>query len=449
MLASRRDGRGAALPANGLSVMNMRRLRDGSPADSAKRGQERNGVQTRIDLWRESRAWLEDRGLTRAVVRDSVLVWTWQRVFLFALIAFWQIITRAAYGFGSALSPHSLFQPLLAYDGLRYAEIARNGYDQLPQAAFFPLYPLLERIAAPLVGGNVEIAGVLLSNGAALCAFLLLRLLVTRDVDDKVARRTLILLAFFPTSMFFVAAYTESLFLLFSVAAFLAIRRHRWALAGGLIALATLTRSAGVLLLLPLALEAIACYGPDARRRKLPMRRVASLVVALVLPVVLLLLWRLYLDRHFGIPNALGRAIASSDWERELSWPWYGILQAARADITGAALWMRTKATRDLLFTCLWLVCTVAMVLRRASLPRGYTIYAVGSLALALVFPIHARPYDALNSTDRYMLVVFPCFVLAAQWSLASPGFWRVLRLGLLLGLIVMSAFFALGGFIG
>jgi hypothetical protein len=397
--------------------------------------------------------WLERRGLTRDVLRDGIVVWACQRAFVVALLAFWQTMTHALYGVGQGLSVDGLFQPLVSYDGLRYAEIARNGYDSLPQAAYFPLYPLLERAIAPVVGGQVAVAGLLLSNAAALAAFILLCLLVTRDVSAVVARRTLILLAVFPMSMFFMAAYTESLFLLFSVAAFLAMRAQRWLLAGGLIALATLTRATGVLLLIPLALEALACYGPGISGLisvlKTKGRSRFALAFALVLPLVTLLVWRVFLDWHFGVSNALGRAVASSDWGRELSWPWYGITQALLANAGRAALWVHTKATRDLFFTFVWLGCTVAMALRGTSLPRGYTAYAVGSLVLALAFPIHARPYDALNSVDRYMLVVFPCFVFAAQWSIASAVSWRILRIATPLVLIVMSCFFALGGFIG
>lgn len=86
---------------------------------------------------------------------------------------------------------------------------------------------------------------------------------------------------------------------------------------GGLIALATLTRATGVLLLIPLALEALACYGPGISGLisvlKTKGRSRFALAFALVLPLVTLLVWRVFLDWHFGVSNALGRAIASSD----------------------------------------------------------------------------------------------------------------------------------------
>ena len=71
------------------------------------------------------------------------------------------------------------------------------------------------------------------------------------------ARTTILLIAIFPTAFFFLAPYSESPFLLLSVSAFWFARRDRWALAGLMGALAALTRSIGVLLVLGLAVEAI------------------------------------------------------------------------------------------------------------------------------------------------------------------------------------------------
>ena len=70
-------------------------------------------------------------------------------------------------------------------------------------------------------------------------------------MQEDAARRTVVLIAFFPAAVFFSAAYTESLFLALSVGVLLAARRERWALAGALGALAAATRSMGVLLIVP------------------------------------------------------------------------------------------------------------------------------------------------------------------------------------------------------
>jgi Gpi18-like mannosyltransferase len=72
----------------------------------------------------------------------------------------------------------------------------------------------------------------------------------------RAAQGTVLSLAFFPTSFFFNAVYTESLFLALSAGAVWAARvRKDLLLASILAGLATATRSVGVLLLIPLVAE--------------------------------------------------------------------------------------------------------------------------------------------------------------------------------------------------
>ena len=73
---------------------------------------------------------------------------------------------------------------------------------------------------------------------------------------SEVANRSVLYLALFPTTLFLVAVYSESLYLALSVAAFLLARRARWGWAGLTIGLATLARVSGVVLLPALAMLA-------------------------------------------------------------------------------------------------------------------------------------------------------------------------------------------------
>ncbi len=78
---------------------------------------------------------------------------------------------------------------------------------------------------------------------------------ITRRVaDDGAAVRATLYATIFPTSFFFFAAYTESLFLLFALAAMQSAGDGQWGRAGVLGALAALTRLQGVLLVLPLGI---------------------------------------------------------------------------------------------------------------------------------------------------------------------------------------------------
>src|ERR687894_1125891 len=156
---------------------------------------------------------------------------------------------------------HALADPVLAplarWDSVWYLRIADSGYgDSPPRAAFFPLYPLLVRaVATPLGGseGALLAAAFLVSLAAFVGALVLLHRLAELELGRRLARPVLLLLALFPAAVFFGAPYAESLFLLLAVGAFYAARTGHWAWAGACAGLASATRSAGLVLLVPLA----------------------------------------------------------------------------------------------------------------------------------------------------------------------------------------------------
>jgi len=139
------------------------------------------------------------------------------------------------------------------WDAAVYVRIAQFGYQPPFDFAFFPLFPLLISLIAHLLPGswNYLAAGMLLSNAALLGALFIIYQLSGEAAGEQVARRTLLYLCIFPTAFFFFAAYNESLFILLTAGAFLALQRQRWWLAGLLGGLAALTRSTGVLLIIP------------------------------------------------------------------------------------------------------------------------------------------------------------------------------------------------------
>ncbi len=135
-----------------------------------------------------------------------------------------------------------------------YLGIADNGYtvasytDPQPHNwVFFPLYPLLERSLAPLLGNSFR-AGVLLSNLAFLASlFVLHRLAIESGYLEEEASRAIWFLAIFPTSYFFLAPLTESIFLLTISSSFLLVRRGK-SLAGALLfSLSSATRPVGLI----------------------------------------------------------------------------------------------------------------------------------------------------------------------------------------------------------
>ena len=196
------------------------------------------------------------------------------------------------------------------YDSTYFLEIARDGYRPLT-SAFFPLYPLLlhpfssdENAAA--------LAGVVISNLAFLAALWLTWRLAHHRLGEALAKRTVLVLAFFPSAIFSMAVYTESLFLLLTLAAFTAAEHERWATAGILGALAAATRNAGLVITAALAVEWW------FKNRAHAQSRLGS-AAWLLLPAGMFVVVQAYFRMRFGsvtllaVQQAFGRA-PSAPW---------------------------------------------------------------------------------------------------------------------------------------
>ena len=114
---------------------------------------------------------------------------------------------------------------LARWDTFWYLDIASRGYHwngnplEQQNVVFFPLFPLLMRVAGRAIGGHPLLGGLLVS----LAAFLLALCYFWRWTADRlgadVATGAVWLLSAFPLALFFSAVYTESLYLLVAVAA--------------------------------------------------------------------------------------------------------------------------------------------------------------------------------------------------------------------------------------
>ena len=294
---------------------------------------------------------------------------------------------------------HVLFTATQRQDALWYLRLATEGYAPGdPSAAFFPLYPALVRIVAWLPGIGPLGAGLLVSNGALLGSLVVLHGLTRLELggDRITARRAIRYLAIFPTAFFFLAPYTESLFLLLSLLAFWCARRDRWGWAAAAGALAALTRSVGVLLIVGLAIEAV-----SQRRREgrplLPRLLAAGAVAAG--PLLYLLWWELRFDDLWAPLDA------QRNWGRTTTWPFEAAWDALRYAWRYRGYWLLDAAVVGLAAT------GVALAARR--IRPGYTGYAAASLLLPLLAPFGDRP---LLSMPRFVIVAFP---LAWGYALA------------------------------
>lgn len=156
---------------------------------------------------------------------------------------------------GKRLS-RALHKVFISADAGWYLEISRRGYDQGEQQGkvrnwvFFPLYPQLIRF----LNSNFRIprlaVAMFISNLSFLgCLILLAYFLRLRGYSEQFQSRALAFACFYPTTYFFLGAFTESLFFLLTIGAWVLFKK-RFLLASSLLfALCTATRPTGILLL--------------------------------------------------------------------------------------------------------------------------------------------------------------------------------------------------------
>jgi Mannosyltransferase (PIG-V) len=283
------------------------------------------------------------------------------------------------------------------WDSAFFLQIAEHGYDRA-SAAFYPLYPALVAVLGRVFFGHYVVAGIVVSLAAAAGAFLLLQRLAEERLGVDGSRRTVLYLALFPMALFLQAVYSESLYLLLVLAAFVLAERRRFAGAGVVAGLAILTRVTGLALLPALAL--IAWRSRD---------RVRSLAgVALALPVAAvypLVLWQ-------QIGDAWAFVHAQERWHRHLSaaGPLGGIWDAFTNWVPpGADRSHAIAVSVEALVALALLLALTVVAWRRFGAPYG--LFAAVSIAIPLSLPSDRWP---LLSMPRFGLVIFPVFLALA-----------------------------------
>ncbi len=321
-----------------------------------------------------------------------------------------------------------------------YVSIAEEGYHYqgvpLPSVAFFPLFPLLMRILGALVG-DALVAGIIISNVALLLAMALLYRLAAEGWGQAVAERTIWYFLIFPTAFFGMAVYSESLFLLAAIGALYFFRRGYWEIAALLGIAAALTRFMGLIVAPMLLVEwwmQRQARAEDSRPSWL------ALLAAAAVPLGTLA-YAVYLERVFGDPLAFVHGAVA--WARQPQSPLVtiaGLLQTPEGGWWSALLagHIHLDNWLDFCFVLVFLALGLALLFRRR---WSEGIFVTLGVAVALSSGL-------LMSQRRYVWVLFPAFILLAQWG-QRPWVDRLVTTISLLLLGVFTALFANGYWVG
>jgi hypothetical protein len=360
---------------------------------------------------------------------DAAWVWALTRA-IFLLLTFLVPGLLIAHG---SVGP-GVFPPLdrwVTQDGFHFAYIAQHGYTDWWRTAFWPAYPALMHVLGPVLGGDYGLAGIVIANAAFFGALVALRRLAERELGAAAARRSILYLAIFPTAFYFFAPYSEALFLLLSITAVAAMRERRWWLAGVLGCAATLTRSAGVLLAVPFAVEFVLAY----RARAAAWWQ--GIYVALM-PCGAALYSAYLLMQH---RNPLTYVQSESYWGRSLQWPWTTFILGIKA-LTQLHGKSGVGAAHLVLNFATLLVFIALAVVSFRILPLSYGFYALALVLYLSLFPA-SDPMAAVQGDARLVLMLFPIFMVLAVWA-RRPWLHEALVYTMLPLLAIASAHFLL-----
>lgn len=315
-----------------------------------------------------------------------------------------------------SLYPDNAFLDLPArWDTGWYLGVAMEGYQYNPDArkdfqqniAFFPAFPMLMRVIAPVLGRQLLWTGVAISLVAFFLALGYLLHLARMDLGDEDSALTAVtLLAVYPFAVFYSVAYTEALFLLTIVGALYHFRRDQfvrsacWGVAAGL------TRPNGCLLSIVLGLMAIVpLWEKGAWAPTLPPRigwsRLSARLAAAAAPGIGMLIFSAYIYTLTG--NALQWTAQNAAWGREYRSLDNLVIDRVGFIATNGLYAYASTQTIDLFYltAVLFVLGSAWPVYKRFGLP-----YAV--MLLVNVLPPLAA--GGLLSMGRVTSVLFPAF---------------------------------------
>ena len=314
------------------------------------------------------------------------------------------------------------------WDAQQYIKIAESGYtsstvnERHLLIAFFPFYPLLIKLFS-FIFQSYLISGLVVSNIAYTISLFYLYKLVLIDFDKDVAFRSVIYLSVFPTAYFLHAVYTESLFIALTIASFYYARNDRWAIAGVLGMLATMTRITGIILLPILLVEYL--HQRDFKKENIRKDITWIFVIGLGFLVYLLLNYITY-----GNPLKF-LEIQSGHWNMNLTFPVNGFIFAFSGIFRDDPGYSMTSGWFQVVFGLLGYILVIYSFFR---LRLSYSLYA-------LITWLVVTSTSFWLSIPRFLVVVFPIFIALALLGRRREINYAIILTSVMLYALLLSQF--------
>lgn len=373
--------------------------------------------------------------MKRAPVRDIIWLFVATRLILVMVTYVGYILLTAPKYSSNPVDIVGILASWNHWDAANYVRIAQFGYQTPYDVAFFPLFPLLITAFAHILGSwSYLLVGTMISNAALLGALFVIYQLAVEAGGEQVAHRTLLYLCIFPTAFYFFAPYNESLFLLLTASTFLAMRQQRWWLAGLLGLLAALTRSAGILLVIPYMVELWTTRESiTASRQNMLFRILPILLIPLGTALYAIYCW------HIS-GNPLDFIAVQSHWGRHTTWPWQGIWQSLTE-----IFWYQPFGSFNEVHNLLDLSATLAFItlaiVGKSTLRASYSVW-MGLALLYMILSPAIVALDPLESNQRFVLEMFPAFITLSMLGIKHPRLHQAIMLAFPTLLATLSILF-------
>lgn len=322
------------------------------------------------------------------------------------MVALWMSIVMSLSHVSPRILPQTSFALLSPivwanFDGGHYLTIAKLGYGW-GQQAFFPMYPLAIYFFKDIVFGPLyprEVVGMLISYISLGFALFFFYKIIRFDFSISVALWSIAGLLLFPSSFFFLSVYTESFFLAFLFASIYFMRRNLYFPAAFFAGIASGTRFIGIFLSVMLFIEYV-----RANRHSFSLKKGFLLSILLLLSISGFLGYAGYLFITYHDPllfvhvqSAFGanRTNGSIVLLPQVIFRYLKIMIHPQINITyGVAL-------MEFFSFCLFFIPLFFWKHIRLS----YLIFSYAAIILPTLT-------GTLSSMPRYVLVIFPVFIL-------------------------------------
>lgn len=316
-----------------------------------------------------------------------------------------------------ASSSHYLLEPnnrlsfMSNWDGPDYLNIAKFGYQSVIQTNLLPMYPLIVKLLNYLIPSLLISALILSWLCLIIAVYFYLKIIdyLFKNTDNLESLKAVLLFMLFPTGIFLLATYSESLLMASALAAIYFAFKKRYILAGFLSLIATAAHITGVFVLILVALILL--------EEKLNFKKI---LITLVTGSLGLLSYMTYLYIKFNNPLAFINAQKKNGW-----------LHFSINNYVATIGWL------NIVFFILIITSSVYWWSRR----KSFSIYSM----LFLAIPIFGGQFGGFN---RYILVVFPLQIMLYDKYRKNP-FGYAICLSLSAVLWAYFVFQYAGGYVG